>query len=377
MSRRLADLVVRRWPVVLAAWALGAGLLLLASPAFSDVAIFDNAAYLPPDSAAERGQGMLAEGWPEQNYARSVTVAFVRDDGPLRPEDAETVRAVQRWVLEDAPQHAFGTVMTHLDDEQLEPALVSDDGQAWLLVIRLETAPYSPEGRTALRRLRETVNAVDAPPGLQRYVTGTPAVAIDENEAVTSSVQRTRALSVGLVVALLLFILRSPVAALVPLATVATAYGAALGAVSALGGLGLEVSHLFETFAIVIIFGAGTDYSLLLMTRFREELGVGAEAGDPPARALLRQRRLTATLAVLLGALVSAAASTVVGFSAQSVAEFGLFRTMGPALAVAVAITLLAGVTLTPALMRLAGPALFWPRRPAGQGGAGAEERPR
>lgn len=363
MSRRVAELVVRRWPVVLVAWALGAGLLLVWSPSFSDVAIFDTAAYLPPDSPAERGQRLTAEGWPEQDYSRSVTVAFVRDDAPLGPDDAEAVRGVQRWLAEDAPDHAFGTVMTHLDDQQLEPALVSDDGQAWLLVVRMETAPYSPEGRAALRQLREAVDDVAGPPGLQRYVTGASAVAIDEDEAVTTSVQRTRLLSVGLVVALLLFVLRSPVAALVPLATVGTAYVAALGAVSALGGLGLEVSHLFETFVIVIIFGAGTDYSLLLMTRFREELG--AEAGDPPTPALLRQRRLSATLAVLLGALASAAASTVVGFSAQSVAEFGLFRTMGPALAVAVAITLLAGVTLTPALMRLAGPALFWPRRPA------------
>lgn len=370
MSRRVAELVVRRWAVVLVAWALGAGLLLVVSPSFSDVAIFDTTAYLPPDSPAERGQRLTAEGWPEQDYSRSVIVAFVRDDAPLGPDDAETVRAVQRWLAEDAPGHAFGTVMTHLDDPQLEPALVSDDGQAWLLVARMETAPYSPDGRAALRRLRQAVDDVDGPPGLQRYVTGASAVAIDEDEAVTTSVQRTRLLSVGLVVALLLFVLRSPVAALVPLATVGTAYVAALGAVSALGGLGLEVSHLFETFVIVIIFGAGTDYSLLLMTRFREELGVGTEAGDPPTAALLRQRRLTATLAVLLGALASAAASTVVGFSAQSVAEFGLFRTMGPALAVAVAITLLAGVTLTPALMRLAGPALFWPRRPAARAAA-------
>jgi RND superfamily putative drug exporter len=310
----------------------------------------------------------LAEGWPEQDYSRSVTVAFVREDEPLRPGDAEAVRALQRWVEENGPEGAFGTVLTHLDNEQLESRLASDDGHAWLMVVRMEVAPNSPEGVAALRELREAAHAVDGPPGLERYVTGAPAVAIDEHDAVRSSVQRTRALSIGLVVVLLLVILRSLVAALIPLLTVGTAYAAALGAASALGAAGLEVSHLFETFAIVIIFGAGTDYSLMLTTRFREELGAGSD-GDAAPPSLWRRRRLTATLAVLLGVLASAAASTIVGFSAQSVAEFGLFRTMGPSLAAAVAITLLAGLTLTPALMRAAGPALFWPRRPAGEAG--------
>lgn len=371
MTQRIVEALVRRWYLVLVAWAVGAGLLVTLSPSFGDVAVFDDAAYLPPDSPAERGQQLMSEGWPDQDFSRSVTVAFVRDHAPLDEADAGAVRAVRRWIEQDSPPGAFGPVLTHLDDEQLEPALVSDDGQAWLLSVRLEVAPYSPEGIEALHHLRDAVRAVDAPEGLQRYVTGTPAVAIDEEEAIEASVDRTRSLSIGLVVALLLFILRSPVAAMIPLATVGVAYLTAVSLVSVLAGLGLEVSFLFETFAIVIIFGAGTDYSLLIMTRYREEL-VGGEASDSGARST----RLVATMTVLLGALVSAAASTVVGFSAQSVAEFGLFRTMGPSLAVAVAVTLVAGLTLTPALMRLAGRALFWPRRsqPAGPP-AGAELR--
>jgi RND superfamily putative drug exporter len=64
---------------------------------------------------------------------------------------------------------------------------------------------------------------------------------------------------------------------------------------------------------------------------------------------------------VLAGVLASTAASTMVGFSAQVVAQFGLFRTMGPALAIAVFIKLLAGLTLTPSIMRLFGRWLFWP----------------
>lgn len=375
MSRRLAGLVVAGWPLVLLAWAGIVAVLVLTAPSFREVAIFDDAAYLPTDSPVERGRQMMVEGWPEQGMARSVTVAFVREDGELGRADAQAVRGVERWLAEESPPGAFGTVISPLGP-QGQASLASDDGHAWLLTAEMTEVPYSPAGVGALQDLRRVADRVEAPAGLQRYVTGTPAIAIDEQRAVETGVQRTRALSVGLVVALLLFILRSPVAALVPLVTVGTAYVVTLRAVSALGALGLGVSHLFETFAIVIIFGAGTDYSLMLMTRFREELAARGQGVARGSGSRGRGGTLTVTLAVLLGALASAAASTMVGFSAQSVAEFGLFRTMGPAMAIAVGITLVAGLTLTPALMRLVGPALFWPLRDRGTGAAGDRPGP-
>jgi uncharacterized membrane protein YdfJ with MMPL/SSD domain len=69
------------------------------------------------------------------------------------------------------------------------------------------------------------------------------------------------------------------------------------------------------------------------------------------------------TVGVMLAVLGSSAAATVVGFSAQGVARFGLYRTMGPALAISIAVTVVTALTLTPALMRLAGRWLFWPER--------------
>lgn len=369
MRQRLARLIVGGWPLVLLVWAGVVAVLAVAAPSFREVAIFDDAAYLPADSPVERGRRMMVEGWPEKGMARSVTVAFVREGRPLGEGDAQALRHVRRWLTRQSPPGLFGTVISPLGADG-RASLASADGHAWLLTAEMTTVPYSPEGVEALQALRRVADRAEAPPGLQRYVTGTPAVAIDEQQAVEAGVQRTRLLSVGLVVALLLFILRSPVAALVPLLTVGTAYVVTLRIVSALGALGLDVSHLFETFAIVIIFGAGTDYSLMLMTRFREELAARGQGVARSSGSRGRRATLTVTLAVLLGALASAAASTMVGFGAQSVAEFGLFRTMGPAMAIAVAITLVAGLTLTPALMRLAGPALFWPRRDRAQRGA-------
>jgi putative drug exporter of the RND superfamily len=371
----LAGFVVRRWWAVIALWAVGVTALLLIAPPFADVAIFDDNAYLPPGSSAQRGQAMLEEGWPEEAFTRSVTLAFIRPDAPLGPEDEALVREVIELVRSGELHDVFGDIATHLEREELREALTSDDGHAWIVQVTLEVPPFSPEGISALRDLRERVQALPGPEGLDRYVTGSAAVAIDEEEAIEASVERTTGITLVLVIGLLLYIFRSPVAMLVPLVTVGTAYVVALSVVSMLASGPLDVSYLFQTFGIVIIFGAGTDYSLLMMTRFAEDVG-GADVADVPAAR--RQGTLVATLVVLIGALASAAASTVVGFSAQSVARFGLFRTMGPALAVAVAITLVAGLTLTPALMQLFGRHLFWPQRfqrpPASR--VEAEDRP-
>lgn len=367
--RHLAALVARFWWVVIAVWAVAVAAAVLLPPPFEQVAAFDDAMFLPADSAALRGQELITAGWPDDDFTRTATLALVRPHEPLGPADEEYARAVVQWAESDDAPAAFGQVTTHLRDEDLTDALTSDDGHVMLLPVGLDSHPYAPATRAAVRDLRAHLEAAPRPDGLETYVTGTAGVAVDEDAAIQASVARTQLLSVVLVIALLYWVFRAPLAPLVPLATVGAAYLVSLGVVTTLAGAGLDVTYLFGAFSIVIVFGAGTDYCLLIMSRYGEELRRGERAGmriDPA------QRRLTlvATMAVLGGVIASSAASTMVGFSAQSVAEFGLFRTMGPALAVTVAITLLAGVTLTPALVRASGRWLFWPHH-GGRGQTG------
>lgn len=359
MNRRFAEFVVRRWWVVLAAWAIALVVLVALAPRFGDVAVLDEAAYLPQDSAAQRGQVLIEETWPDDSFTRAVSLVFVREDRALDDADEAVVKDLVAWLRSGDAPDVLGPVTTHLEEPALASSLAAADGQAWIVLVGMDAAPYSEVGGASLHALRERVHGEAAPDGLERYVTGTPAMAIDEDAAIDASVARTTWLTVMLVTGLLLYIFRAPLAMLVPLVTVATGYVVSLSVVSLLAARGLEVSFLYQTFAVVIVFGAGTDYSLLMMTRYAEEL----ETVESAETGRVRGAALATTIAVLVGALASAAGSTVTGFSAQAVAEFGLFRTMGPALAISVALTLLAGLTLTPALMRLAGPLLFWPRR--------------
>ncbi|MBW3620878.1 MAG: MMPL family transporter [Actinobacteria bacterium] len=356
----LARSVVRWWWAVIGAWLLAAFLLWSLAPPFDDVATFDNTAFLQEDAPAMVGGRLLEDGWPGDGFSDGIAFAFVRSDGELGDEDLDYARDVAAWLTsEDAPE-TVDVVTTHLEEPELTDVLVSEDGHAMFLLASLDVPAFTPPANATVEEFRVHLAGTDPPDGLEVHVTGGPAVAADQAAAIERSVARTHLITIALVALILLWVYRSPIAPLVPLITIGVAFVVSLSTVSLLARAGLDVSSLYETFSIVLVFGAGTDYCIFLLSRYHEELDLaedrGYRAGTP-----LRRGTLVATVLVLGAVLGSSAATTIVGFSAQAVAEFGMFRTMGPAMALAIAITFLAALTLTPALMHVFGRWLFWP----------------
>jgi RND superfamily putative drug exporter len=187
-------------------------------------------------------------------------------------------------------------------------------------------------------------------PGLEAYFTGQTGLIQDLFASVTKTIDRATVVTVALVAVLLLLIYRSPVAIILPLAAIGASFGVAAGIIGWLGSWGVQFSTLAEAYLVVVIFGIGTDYCLFIVSRFREEL-----RGKSPAEA---QRNAIRHIAPVIAA---SALTVIVAFVSLGISQFGMNRTMGYALAVGVAITLLAGLTLVPALIALFGKYLFWP----------------
>jgi putative drug exporter of the RND superfamily len=360
MMRAIARFAARWWWAVIAVWVGAAAVLTVLAPPFEEVATFDEAAFLPADSDTVVGSALHDEAWPDENFSRVASIGLVRPDEELTEEDEEYALELVEWLENDAPP-ALGDVMTHLRDPNLEGALASEDGHAMLVVVGFDIAAFTPQANDAVDAMRAQIREVNPPPdGLEAYVTGAAAVAADEARAIDASLFRAQILSVFLVIVILLWVFRSPVAPLVPLTMISVSYLISVAVISLLARAGMDVSSLFETFALVIIFGAGTDYGLLLISRYREELALAEDLGFARS-ALLRNRTIIATTLVLGAVIASSAGTVMVGFSAQGVAEFGLYRTMGPAMAIAIGITLVAGLTLVPAMMKMFGGLLLWP----------------
>lgn len=370
----LARTAVRWWWAVLAAWVALAGVLLVVAPPFQSVATFDASTFLSQDAGPVQGGRLLEAGWPEDAYTQNAAIVLARDKGTLTDADVAFAEDLVAWLRSDEAPEVFGEVTTHLDQPRLADTFVAEDEQAMFLLVGVDS-PYSPPATEGVEATRERIASAGAPDGLEVLVGGTAGVAADESAAIDTSIGRTHVITLVLVVLILLLVYRSPVAPLVPLATIGVSFLVSISLVSLLAQAGMSVFSLYEHFAIVIVFGAGTDYCLFMISRYHEELRLGS-ARDLPDTARVRHGTLTVTVLVLVAVLGSSAMTTIAGFGAMSAASFGMYRSMGPAMALSVAVTLLAAVTLAPALMRLLNRHLFWPGRGTAGGDHGAGDAP-
>ena len=149
--------------------------------------------------------------------------------------------------------------------------------QAALSIISFNSTPLAERTRVAVDRVLDNVNSSEVvpPPGLQRVVTGSAVVGRDTNTATSASIQSTKTTTIVLVIVILLVVYRSPVLATVPPGNdwpFDVCIAALIALISVVPGLGFRVISVTEIFVVVVLFGAGTDYSLFLVARYREEL---------------------------------------------------------------------------------------------------------
>ena len=235
---------------------------------------------------------------------------------------------------------------------------ISRDGEAALVTLAIDS-----EDRGAVvqgvKKIRAYL-AAHAHPGLHSYVTGPGGVAADLEQVAEDAGQTLLIATLSLVLLLLLLVYRAPLLALMPLLVVGIAYLIAIGLTYLLIKSGAIVVNTEGTFLLlVLIFGAGTDYSLLLIHRYREELA----RGDDPLTAL------RVALAESVRPIAASAATVIAAMLVLLLADLESTHWLGPVLAIGIAVMLCAGLTLLPALLAILGPRAFWPGRESGSAG--------
>jgi putative drug exporter of the RND superfamily len=226
---------------------------------------------------------------------------------------------------------------------------ISRDGEAALVVFAIDA-----DDRGAIvngvHKIRRYLAEHDRP-GLEAFVTGPAGIAADLDRVADEAGQTLLIATLALVLVLLLVVYRAPILAALPLLTVGAAYLVAIGVAYLLIEAGWIVVNIEGTFLLlVLIFGAGTDYSLLLVHRYREEL----DAGEPPPRAV------PAALRECAPALAASAGTVIAAMLVLLVADLQSTHWLGPILAVGIAVMLAAAFTLLPALLSLLGERAFW-----------------
>jgi putative drug exporter of the RND superfamily len=210
--------------------------------------------------------------------------------------------------------------------------------------------------KPVIAALQATFPRAAPPAGLQLHLAGQAATNAAGNASSNKATRRIGLLSVVLILVLLLIVLRSPVAAVITFVPAVVALLVSERFIAGLGAHGLQVSSVTQTLLIVLVLGAGTDYGLFLVYRFREELRAGTEEREAAARALTG-----------VGESVTGSAGTVIlALLTLLLAGFGLYHDLGVPLALGVAVMLLAGLTLLPALLAVSARMVF-PGRTAGR----------
>jgi RND superfamily putative drug exporter len=208
--------------------------------------------------------------------------------------------------------------------------------------------------KPVVERVRALV-AAERAPGLGAYVTGPAGITVDAVDVFGQIDVTLLVATTALVLLLLLLIYRSPVVALVPLGVVALSYAIAAGVVYLLiEAAGLVVNGQTTGILIILMFGAGTDYCLLVVSRYREELRQRPD----------RHEAMAAALRHTSPAILSSGATVVAAMLVLLLADLRTFRSAGPVLALGVATTMLAGLTLLPAVLTIVGRRAFWPATP-------------
>ena len=337
---RLASL--RPWYVIGAWLVLVVGVSVLA-PGFK--ATQDQAEFLPGHYESIRAFELQQKAFPQQQTTAAVVVFNRSDGGRLTADDSAEVQQVVDG-LDGHLGKAFTTITA-------QPP--SEDGLVQIAVVGLsdDATGYDKQSFDAVEQLRHDLDkAVTG--DLEYGVTGTAAQGYDQQESGNKVLAIVFLATVLLIVVLLALIFRSVLIVLMPIAVVLLVRTVSLGLIATANQVfDLKASSDVETILVVVLFGIGTDYILFFLFRYRERLREGEEKRAAVAHALERAGE----------AIASAGGAVIVAFLALLLSSLGIFRSLGPALAIAVAVTLLAALTLVPAVVTVLGRALFWPSK--------------
>jgi putative drug exporter of the RND superfamily len=348
-----------RWLAV-AIWVLIGGAGLLAHAHIGDVTSAGQSSFLPEDSESTRALAALQHASSGREDV-PVVIVFERRGG-LSREDIAAIGRIGDGLGELGLTGATPIVDPfsgeHRNDLLKVARLangvgpISKDGEAALLVLAIDA-----EDRGAIlsgvEQIRRYLRSHEQP-GVRAFVTGPGGIAADLERVAEDAGRTLLIATLGLVLLLLLAVYRAPILALLPLLVVGLAYLAAIGVIYLLIEAGWIVVNTEGTMLLlVLIFGAGTDYSLLLVHRYREELGKGGSA-DGALTLAMRETR---------PAIAASGGTVIAAMLVLLVADLESTHWLGPVLAIGIAVMLAAAFTLLPALLSLLGERAFWPAK--------------
>ncbi|MFP7485153.1 MMPL family transporter [Priestia filamentosa] len=314
--------------------------LMLTAPNLTKLANEKGQTQLPDDAVSQRAAEILKDAG-EDNNTISVVVTL---DKALNEKHEKDIQSLIDKMKDIKGVKSITTPLT--EDNEVREQLMSKDEKTVLIPATVEGSDEEVE-KIADDIYKET------PKSLTTYVTGASLINQDFAHSSEDGLKKTEVITVFLILGLLLVVFRSIVTPFVPILIVGVTYLISQSLLAILvHSFDFPISTFTQTFLVAILFGIGTDYCILILTRFREEL---ANGHDKVEATLIAYRTAGRTLFI-------SGIAVLIGFAAIGFAKFAIFQS-AVGVAVGVAILLLVLFTLLPLFLVTIGPKLFWPSK--------------
>ncbi|HEX8006726.1 MAG TPA: MMPL family transporter [Trebonia sp.] len=330
-GRRTKYLVLVFWVLVIAATGSLAGKLQGAEKN-------DASSYLP--ASAESTRELNAQAAFVSKDLNPTVVVYVRSGGITAADMRKATADARQFATLPAVGGRVTSPFQSQDHEAIEIVLGSNLG-------------YNADIEGFVSHVQATAGHGD--PGLTARVTGPAASAADQVKIFKGIDSTLLYATLAVVIVLLLLTYRSPVLWLLPILGAGVALAISQAVIYVLTQHGLTVNGQTGGILVVLVLGASTDYALLLVARYREELRRHSD----------RHAAMTVALHRAGPAIFASAATVIAGMLCLLAADSADISGLGPVAAIGIAVGLLAMVTLLPALLVTCGRWVFWPARPA------------
>jgi len=327
-------------------WAIAAVILALTvvlslfSPNLTELANQKGQAQLPADAVSERANAILKQAGEDSN---SISVVFTLDHA-LKEDTEDQLRTMIDKIKKIDGVEEVTSPLTAA--KEVKDQLISKDKKTVLIPVTITGSDKKAE------KIADDIYKI-VPDDLTAFITGASLINQDFAHSSEEGLKKTEVITVCLIIGLLLIVFRSVVTPFIPIVVVGFSY---LISQSILGilvyNVDFPISTFTQTFLVAILFGIGTDYCILLLTRFREEL---ANGHDKKEAALIAYRTGGKTLFI-------SGFAVLIGFSALGFAKFAIFQS-AVGVAVGVGILMIILYTLLPLFMVTLGEKLFWPSK--------------
>lgn len=340
MFEKIAKFSVRfRW-LIIVFWIAAIPLATANFPKISDVEKNSVSDFLPKNSQTNQASE-LASVFQQKNTATSTFLVYSHGGAVLTADDNLAIEAIKAKVSKVAE-------VTEIRD--LGP---SADGEAHELLVGISGAGFGQQVLAIVSNIRTAVAGVSLPSGAQANLAGELAAQVDQESSNTKGQNSTEKYTILLIIVLLLVVFRAVLAPIVTLLPAGLALMLAQPVIAESTKIGVQVGFITQILLIVLLLGAGTDYGLFLVFRMREEMRKGLTPKEAVIKALTR-----------VGESITFSAATVIAaLLALMLASFGMYKGLGPALAIGLIIMLLMALTFLPALLSILGRAVFWPSK--------------